>query len=226
MVPYTPYTPYIIRAYIVVLGTTFGIVIGPHCAGISDTRAWDSTSLADTENRITLEVMRVIIATGLFAIGVELPKAYLAEHVRSLLVMVIPTMAFGWFIVAGIIKALFPALNFVSLLAIAACLTPTDPVLAASIIGGIFAIRHVPVHIRALLSQHEFLPNTGCGPPKTSAKSAEKERLNWSDWNPRLAAGSRRMVHFGHAFRDPLRGALPEPIDELRSASRLTESED
>ena len=51
----------------------------------------------------------------------------------------------------GIIKALFPALNFVSSLAIAACLTPTDPVLAAAIIGGKFAIKHVPVHIRRLL---------------------------------------------------------------------------
>ncbi|KAL5507268.1 hypothetical protein ACEPAH_6724 [Sanghuangporus vaninii] len=152
------------RLYIgeVVLGTAFGIVIGPHCAGIFDPRAWGSTS--DTENRITLEVMRVVLATGLFAIGVELPKAYLAEHVRSLLVMVVPTMAFGWFIVAGIIKALFPALNFVSSLTIAACLTPTDPVLAATIIGGKFAIRHVPVHIRRLLSA-ESAANDGLAYP-------------------------------------------------------------
>ncbi|KAL5528415.1 hypothetical protein ACEPAF_7551 [Sanghuangporus sanghuang] len=108
--------------------------------------------------------MRVILATGLFAIGVELPKAYLAEHVRSLLVLFVPTMAFGWFIVAGIIKALFPALNFVSSLAIAVCLTPTDPVLAASIIGGKFAIRHVPVHIRRLLSA-ESAANDGLAYP-------------------------------------------------------------
>lgn len=45
--------------------------------------------------------MRIVLATGLFAIGVELPKAYVAEHVRSLLVMVVPTMAFGWLISAG-----------------------------------------------------------------------------------------------------------------------------
>lgn len=70
----------------VVLGTAFGIIIGPYCAGIFDPRGWGSTP--ETENRITLEVMRVVLATGLFAIGVELPKAYLAEHVRSLLIMV------------------------------------------------------------------------------------------------------------------------------------------
>ena len=70
----------------VVLGTGFGIIIGPYCAGIFDPRSWGST--LEAQNRITLEVMRVVLATGLFAIGVELPKAYLAEHVRSLLVMV------------------------------------------------------------------------------------------------------------------------------------------
>lgn len=49
--------------------------------------------------------MRIVLATGLFAIGVELPKAYVAEHARSLLIMVVPTMAFGWLISAG--KQLF-----------------------------------------------------------------------------------------------------------------------
>lgn len=45
--------------------------------------------------------MRVVLATGLFAIGVELPMSYLAKHSRSLLVMVVPTMTLGWVVVAG-----------------------------------------------------------------------------------------------------------------------------
>ena len=44
--------------------------------------------------------MRVVLATGLFAIGVELPSGYLAKHAKGLLLMVIPTMAFGWGVVA------------------------------------------------------------------------------------------------------------------------------
>lgn len=97
--------------------------------------------------------MRIVLATGLFAIGVELPQAYMAEHVKGLLVMVVPTMAFGWIVVAGtypqvlrrfgcsiytlkaIIYGLFPGLNYVSALAIAACLTPTDPIICAAIVG-------------------------------------------------------------------------------------------
>lgn len=45
--------------------------------------------------------MRVVLATGLFTIGVELPPAYLAKHAIGLLCMIVPTMAFGWIIVAG-----------------------------------------------------------------------------------------------------------------------------
>jgi NhaP-type Na+/H+ or K+/H+ antiporter len=113
----------------VVLGTVFGIFMGPHFAGVFDPRSWGSHS-----NAITLEVMRVILAIGLFAIGVELPKAYMAEHAKSLLVMIVPTMAIGWFIVAGLVHSLFPQFNFVSCLAIAACLTPTDPIICAAIV--------------------------------------------------------------------------------------------
>ena len=83
----------------VVVGTIFGIVIGPQCLNIFNPHSW-GTDLG-SQNRITLEIMRIVLATGLFAIGVELPKAYMARHVRSLLVMVIPTMAFGWLISAG-----------------------------------------------------------------------------------------------------------------------------
>lgn len=81
------------------------MIIGPHCAGWFDPRAWAST--VEVQNTITLEVMRVVLATGLFAIGVELPKAYLAEHWKSLVAMVITTMAFGWVICAGELMVIY-----------------------------------------------------------------------------------------------------------------------
>ena len=49
---------------------------------------------------------------------------------------------------AALIFALVPGLNFLSSLAVAACLTPTDPILAAAVIGGKYADKHVPAHIR------------------------------------------------------------------------------
>lgn len=80
----------------VVLGTLFGVIIGPYVADIFNPRSWVNHSDA-----ITLEVMRVVLGVGLFAIGVELPKSYMWRHVNGLLVMVVPTMAIGWVIVAG-----------------------------------------------------------------------------------------------------------------------------
>ena len=121
------------------LSTAFGVAIGPYGANIFNPRAWTTES-----NAVTIEVMRVVLATGVFAIGIELPMAYLFQHIRSLAVTVIPTMALGWVVSAGtsvvvlscasrsrstaFIKALFPPLNFISALVISACLTPTDPV--------------------------------------------------------------------------------------------------
>ncbi|KAJ3502864.1 hypothetical protein NMY22_g18440 [Coprinellus aureogranulatus] len=108
--------------------------------------------------------MRIVLATGLFAIGVELPKAYMALHAKSLLAMVVPTMAIGWVIVAGILRALFPTLSFISCLAISACLTPTDPIICAAIVGGKFAKKHVRAELREILSA-ESAANDGLAYP-------------------------------------------------------------
>ncbi|KAH0582895.1 hypothetical protein H2248_010797 [Termitomyces sp. 'cryptogamus'] len=143
----------------VVFGTAFGIAIGPHGADIFDPRSWDFSTTF-----ITREITRIVLATGLFAIGVELPKSYMAKHGKSLLVMVVPTMAIGWLIVAGILFGLFPKLSFYSCLAISACLTPTDPIICAAIVGGKYAERHVPLNLRRILSA-ESAANDGLAYP-------------------------------------------------------------
>ncbi|EPQ57501.1 Sodium/hydrogen exchanger, partial [Gloeophyllum trabeum ATCC 11539] len=143
----------------VVLGTAFGVLMGPHCAGAFDPRSW-----GDLTNQVTLEVMRIVLATGLFAIGVELPQSYMYKHAKGLMIMVVPTMAFGWIVVAAVIHGLFPALDFISSLAIAACLTPTDPIISAAIVGGKFAVKHVPTNLRRILAA-ESAANDGLAYP-------------------------------------------------------------
>ncbi|OCH91621.1 hypothetical protein OBBRIDRAFT_728394, partial [Obba rivulosa] len=139
----------------------FGVIIGmssllilarcPFCAGIFDPRGWGGGN-REVTNQITLEFTRVVLAIGVFAVGVELPKAYMARHWKSLLFLLFPVMTWGWFVSAGLIYALIPGLNFLSSLAVAACLTPTDPILAAAVIGGKYADKHVPAHLRHLLA--------------------------------------------------------------------------
>ncbi|KAG6831000.1 hypothetical protein H0H92_013472 [Tricholoma furcatifolium] len=143
----------------VVLGTAFGILLGPYVTNIFDPRAWG----VDT-TFVTREITRIVLATGLFAIGVELPKSYMAKHAKSLLVMVVPTMAIGWFIVAGALSCLFPRLSYYSCLAIAACLTPTDPIICAAIVGGNYAKENVPIDLRRILSA-ESAANDGLAFP-------------------------------------------------------------
>ncbi|KAG6862197.1 hypothetical protein C0995_002127 [Termitomyces sp. Mi166 len=141
----------------VVLGTAFGIAIGPHGADIFDPRSWDINTIF-----MTREITRIVLATGLFAIGVELPKSYMAKHGKSLLVMVVPTMTIVH--ILGVLFGLFPKLSFLSCLAIAACLTPTDPIVCAAIVGGKFAERHVPLNLRQILSA-ESATNDGLAFP-------------------------------------------------------------
>ncbi|OSC97225.1 hypothetical protein PYCCODRAFT_1428628 [Trametes coccinea BRFM310] len=129
----------------------FGVVIGPYGANIFDPRGWGGGD-RETINTITLEVTRVVLAIGVFAIGVELPKAYMQKHWKSLLFLLGPVMTWGWFVSGALIYALIPGLNFLSSLAVAACLTPTDPILAAAVVGGKYADKHVPAHLRHLLA--------------------------------------------------------------------------
>ncbi|KAG8857330.1 hypothetical protein FRB96_005817 [Tulasnella sp. 330] len=141
------------------LATVFGIIIGPYAIGLFDPRAWgrsggdinDATS-NPVSNAITLEVSRVVLAIGVFAIGAELPKQYMKKHWRSLAFLLGPVMTAGWFVSAAFIFALIPKISFLSALVIAACLTPTDPILAAAVVGGKYANKHVPAHLRHLLA--------------------------------------------------------------------------
>lgn len=64
----------------------------------------------------------------------------------------------------AVIHVLFPSLTYISSLVIAACLTPTDPIICAAIVGGRFAIKNVPVNLRRILSA-ESAANDGLAFP-------------------------------------------------------------
>jgi NhaP-type Na+/H+ or K+/H+ antiporter len=66
-------------------------MLGPYCANVFDPRSWGGAN-PDTVNAITLEFTRVVLAIGVFAIGVELPKAYMARHWKSLFYLLFPVM--------------------------------------------------------------------------------------------------------------------------------------
>lgn len=66
-------------------------ILGPYGAGVFDPRSWGDHK---TETAITLELTRVVLAIGVFAIGVELPKAYMRQHWKSLTFLLAPVMTY------------------------------------------------------------------------------------------------------------------------------------
>lgn len=128
------------------VATITGVIFGPHAANLFNPLSWGNT------DQITLECSRVVLVVQCFAIGVELPKAYMERHWRSVVFLLVPVMTFGWLIVSLIIWWMIEPLTWLESLLCAACVTATDPVLASSVVGkGKFAKR-VPKHLRDLLS--------------------------------------------------------------------------
>lgn len=122
-----------------------GIALGPIGARFLVPSEWGNVE------DITHSVARLALGIQLFLCGVELPKRYLWEHRRSLLILLLPVMAFTWIICSIIIYLCFSDLPFGQAMIIGACITPTDPVLSNSIVKGKFADKYVPHKLRNLI---------------------------------------------------------------------------
>lgn len=128
------------------VATLCGIIFGPHAANLFNPHEWGNI------DKITLECSRIVLVVQCFAVGVELPKAYMERHWKSVTLLLIPVMTWGWLITSLFIWWMVPPLNWLESLICASCVTATDPVLASSVVGkGKFAKR-VPKHLRDLLS--------------------------------------------------------------------------
>lgn len=128
------------------VATVCGLIFGPHAANLINPLTWGNT------DQITLEFSRIVLVVQCFAVGVELPKAYMERHWLSVTLLLVPVMTFGWLVTSLFIWWMIVPLSWLESLCAAACVTATDPVLASSVVGkGKFAKR-VPKHVRDLLS--------------------------------------------------------------------------
>ncbi|KAI9891483.1 MAG: hypothetical protein M1814_002802 [Vezdaea aestivalis] len=128
------------------VATICGIIFGPHAADLFDPSSWGNV------DQITLETSRIVLVVQCFAVGVELPKDYMKRHWKSVVLLLVPVMTYGWLITSLFIWWMIEPLTWLESLCCAACVTATDPVLASSVVGkGKFAKR-VPKHLRDLLS--------------------------------------------------------------------------
>ncbi|CDS08464.1 hypothetical protein LRAMOSA09826 [Lichtheimia ramosa] len=135
-----------------------GIIAGPLVANGFNPYDWNDT------DEITKEITRCVIAIQVMAVGIDLPKHYLRKEWLTYFMLMIPVMIFMWLVSGLFIWALIPTLDYLNALVIAACVCPTDPILANSVVKGRFAEKHVPAHIRNALSA-ESGGNDGMGFP-------------------------------------------------------------
>jgi Na(+)/H(+) antiporter len=128
------------------VATIAGLILGPHCLGWFDPVTWGNTDF------ITLEICRIVLCIQIVAVAVELPRKYMKKHWVSVAIFLLPVMTIGWLVVGLFVWILIPNFNFSDALLVSACVTATDPILAAAVVGkGKFAER-VPGHLRNLLS--------------------------------------------------------------------------
>ncbi|KAI9222274.1 Sodium/hydrogen exchanger family-domain-containing protein [Blastocladiella britannica] len=128
-----------------VLSTMLGTIVGPHVLGLFTPQSWSGL------NGILLETSRLVIAMQIMAAIICLPLQYYKVHWKSIFTLLVPVMVAAWLISAALVYWIMGLPWDVSL-AIGAALAPTDPILANSIVKGKFADKHVPRHVRHLLS--------------------------------------------------------------------------
>lgn len=127
-----------------------GIVVGPVGLDLLQiTIGIDTLSLVE-------ELARLTVAFTVTSIALRLDPKYYRTHARSLVGILGPGMILMWLFSSLVIFAILPV-NVVVALLIGAVLTPTNPVLANSIVVGGMAREYIPRRLRHLLSSEAGL---------------------------------------------------------------------
>ncbi|KAI4291778.1 sodium/hydrogen antiporter [Pancytospora philotis] len=132
----------------------YGLLVGKSGLGVLRTHDVFSRSMIS-------HISRIILCLQTMAVSLSLPSNYLWSNKQPLLYLII----LGGFLKCGIIFVLlrlFSSLSTPTCWAIAASLSPTDPILSSSIVKGRFARTNVPIHLRTLLSAESGI-NDGLG---------------------------------------------------------------
>ncbi|KAJ3413774.1 hypothetical protein HDV05_007594 [Chytridiales sp. JEL 0842] len=141
------------------VATIFGVIIGP----LAGKQLLPSQIFGMSIERVTLEFSRIIIAIQCMACGIDLPGNYLWREKLSIAILLGPVTIAMW-LTSALGVYLIIGTSFLDAMIIAACMAPTDPILANSIMKGKFAEAHIPLNVRLVLTA-ESGANDGFGTP-------------------------------------------------------------
>jgi len=122
-----------------------GVLIGPAALGLLDlARLGDETLILEEAALVTLGV-------ALVGVALRLPVGYSSQNWRLLFVLLGIVMPLMW-LAGGLLAYLIVGVPFWVAVLIGAIVTPTDPVVASSIVAGGVAERNLPAKLRHAIS--------------------------------------------------------------------------
>jgi NhaP-type Na+/H+ or K+/H+ antiporter len=122
-----------------------GVLVGPLVFDILDVANWgDQVTILE-------QVARLTLAVSLMSVAIRLPHKYIFQHWKSVAIMLGVVMPLMWLVSGMLAFLLVPVSLWVALL-IGAVVTPTDPVVASSIVTGDTAEENIPGRVRHILS--------------------------------------------------------------------------
>jgi sodium/hydrogen antiporter len=126
------------------IALVLGIALGPQALNLLRPDEWGERAM------IVEAAARLTIAIGLMGVALRLPPDFLPRHTRSLALMillVLPLMA----LTTGLLAYWLLAVPLLVALVVGAALSPTDPIVATSIVTGDLAEKSLPQRLRYLL---------------------------------------------------------------------------
>ena len=122
-----------------------GVLIGPAVLGLLDLAALGNQML------ILEEAALITLGVALVGVALRLPIGYSSSNWRLLFVLLGIVMPLMW-IMGGLLAYLIVGVPFWVAVLIGAIVTPTDPVVASSIVAGGVAERNLPARLRHAIS--------------------------------------------------------------------------
>lgn len=109
------------------------------------------------------QAARLTLAIGLMGVALRLPKNYSSPHWKPLAVLLLLVMPLMW-LSSGLLVYCLLDLPFWEAMVVGAAITPTDPIVASSIVTGVVAKENLSGRLRHILSA-EAGWNDGLGYP-------------------------------------------------------------
>ena len=122
-----------------------GIATGPYGAGWLDVAKWGD------ENTVLEQSARITLAIGLMGVALRLKATSVKVLWKPVTVLLVLGTTGMWLASSALAGLLLPV-SFWTALLLGAVVTPTDPVVASSIVTGVFAKKHLPLRVRDTIS--------------------------------------------------------------------------